>query len=221
MELFHHGISGQKWGKRNGPPYPLDYNDHSAAEKKKNPKSQLDNYEDRINTKRNKKINDKYDRKIENRRESDKEEKHGLTDKQKKVLTRVAIGVGAAALAAGTAYVIKKQYDKNPDMFSNLQISKGKNAASQVFESPYRSLSSSTFKNKSGKTFKVNTVHTNTRNGSGLSITSKGLSKNAYAYSKNIPKINRAYETFEPERIKIDRAMVNRIPVRKRWTSSF
>ena len=23
-ELFHHGIKGQKWGVRNGPPYPLD-----------------------------------------------------------------------------------------------------------------------------------------------------------------------------------------------------
>lgn len=22
-ELYHHGIQGQKWGKRNGPPYPL------------------------------------------------------------------------------------------------------------------------------------------------------------------------------------------------------
>ena len=22
--LAHHGILGQKWGKRNGPPYPLD-----------------------------------------------------------------------------------------------------------------------------------------------------------------------------------------------------
>ena len=32
--LSHHGIAGQKWGKRNGPPYPLDYNDHSAREKK-------------------------------------------------------------------------------------------------------------------------------------------------------------------------------------------
>lgn len=31
--LAHHGILGQKWGKRNGPPYPLDAEDHSAAEK--------------------------------------------------------------------------------------------------------------------------------------------------------------------------------------------
>lgn len=30
----HHGIMGQKWGRKNGPPYPLDAGDHSASERK-------------------------------------------------------------------------------------------------------------------------------------------------------------------------------------------
>lgn len=32
--LMHHGIEGQKWGKRNGPPYPLDQGQKSQAERR-------------------------------------------------------------------------------------------------------------------------------------------------------------------------------------------
>lgn len=35
-QLVHHGIKGQQWGKKNGPPYPLDPEDHSAHEEKMN-----------------------------------------------------------------------------------------------------------------------------------------------------------------------------------------
>lgn len=33
-ELHHHGIEGQKWGVRNGPPYPLDTSQMSRRERK-------------------------------------------------------------------------------------------------------------------------------------------------------------------------------------------
>lgn len=36
VELHHHGIKGQKWGVKNGPPYPIPYNKHSKSEKKAN-----------------------------------------------------------------------------------------------------------------------------------------------------------------------------------------
>lgn len=42
--IAHHGILGQKWGVRNSATYPLSYDEHSAAQKKLNPKSSLDNY---------------------------------------------------------------------------------------------------------------------------------------------------------------------------------
>ena len=33
-EIYHHGILGQRYGKRNGPPYPLGSGAHSSEEKK-------------------------------------------------------------------------------------------------------------------------------------------------------------------------------------------
>lgn len=42
-ELYHHGIKGQKWGKRNGPPYPLEPEDHSKSEKQAGWQQSLNN----------------------------------------------------------------------------------------------------------------------------------------------------------------------------------
>lgn len=35
--LTHHGITGQKWGVQNGPPYPLSNSQRSVAERNNNP----------------------------------------------------------------------------------------------------------------------------------------------------------------------------------------
>ena len=42
QNLSHHGILGMSWGKKNGPPYPLDGSDHSSAEKKAGWRKSLD-----------------------------------------------------------------------------------------------------------------------------------------------------------------------------------
>lgn len=42
-ELYHHGIKGQKWGERNGPPYPLKGGSYSSSTKKKKYRKHLRN----------------------------------------------------------------------------------------------------------------------------------------------------------------------------------
>ena len=59
-ELYHHGIKGQKWGIQNGPPYPLDWDDHTAAEKRQMKKDAKD-----IQKKLNKKEQEWVDARLE------------------------------------------------------------------------------------------------------------------------------------------------------------
>ena len=83
-ELYHHGILGQKWGKTNGPPYPLKVSDHSAAEKKAGWKKSLSKSEESVKTKKR------------------------LTDEEKKRITKIALGaIAGAAVVGGTIYLAK------------------------------------------------------------------------------------------------------------------
>lgn len=87
--LTHHGIKGQKWGVRNGPPYPLDAEDHSASEKKSGWKKSLDKGKKKDNNK-------KQDR-------NDDSQKKGLTAEQKRAI-KIGAGIAVGLLAAYGAY---------------------------------------------------------------------------------------------------------------------
>ena len=90
--LSHHGILGQKWGKRNGPPYPLDAQDHSAREKKVGWRRSL------TKGKANKKEG-VFAR--EERRLVEGYKKRGFSEKDAKSYAKTAVTVEKVLLAAG------------------------------------------------------------------------------------------------------------------------
>lgn len=95
--LMHHGIEGQKWGHKNGPPYPLDPNkDYSKAEKKALRK------EYRKEIRRRKKAYKRYE-KEEKRKEKELEEERKLEEEKKK------------AIKSGKASLVDKYKDRMTD----------------------------------------------------------------------------------------------------------
>lgn len=89
--LYHHGILGQRWGERNGPPYPLGADDHSVTEKRAGWRKSLDKGSER-----------KYNK------NDDGKEKSRLTEQQKQ-----AIKIGAAAVTTALATYGAYQFYKS------------------------------------------------------------------------------------------------------------
>lgn len=120
--LAHHGINGQKWGIRNGPPYPLKPGMHSAAERKKN----NNRYSQGVTQNRGG-SSSKSGSGYSGSRERTKEEELALLEKRekaKKIMKGVAIGAGVTAATAAIAtlavggaatYAGIKTMKKNPE----------------------------------------------------------------------------------------------------------
>ena len=99
--LIHHGIKGQSWGVQNGPPYPLNAEDHNAAERKANWRSSLSKASDSIS----KAANSVKNAANSVKKTSDKIRNFKLSDKQKRAI-KIGVAVAGAAVAAYGAYKI-------------------------------------------------------------------------------------------------------------------
>ncbi len=92
--LAHHGILGQKWGKRNGPPYPLGASDHSASEKKAGWKDSLSSY-GKSDSGKNKLVNWAKNQDLDEIKEA-REKKS--SDKSEAASTAALLALGVATL---------------------------------------------------------------------------------------------------------------------------
>lgn len=105
--LMYHGILGQKWGKKNGPPYPLKASKHSSSEKKAGWRKSLDS----------------SDKETYNQ-STLKKPSFSLSSKQKRAIA----GVVGAALVVGAGIYLSKN-----GVIDSI-ISNGKTATEEVFE---------------------------------------------------------------------------------------
>lgn len=110
MELYHHGIKGQKWGVKHGPPYPLKQETSQRVQKQATTsKRKTASNTEQQGTKRRvtpSKAVQKNSEFVVGR--IPKQEKRGLTDEQKKKLKTAGILLGSALAVAGVIVIAKK-----------------------------------------------------------------------------------------------------------------
>ncbi len=136
--LAHHGVLGQKWGKRNGPPYPLNASDHSSSENKTGWRKSLNSgtHEDysKAHSKESvKNMSDKELNKVVNRLNKEKEYNKLMANSSlsKKTQKIVKTAVTAAVTATLTKYA-NKYAKKGMKIVEELLITKAVDKVDEV-----------------------------------------------------------------------------------------
>ena len=128
-ELYHHGIDGQQWGVRNGPPYPLDKSNYTWKEKRALKKARKEMRKSRRNLKKNVSLmSDEGVNKYNERLEAEKKLHRNLRYDDKVAQGEEAVGkflsttggkvmsvVGTAAAVYAGSQIVGKLF-KNPEM---------------------------------------------------------------------------------------------------------
>ena len=118
-ELYHHGIKGQKWGVRNGPPYPLSAQTHASVVRGSDKTGRIGGLKEASSTIKNNLTNlyanNYIDRGMD--RKSAKKAAEAKAENTVKNMKRIAIGagvaLGAAAAYKGSRYLRTTFLDKN------------------------------------------------------------------------------------------------------------
>lgn len=106
--IYHHGILGQKWGKRNGPPYPLGASDHSASEKKAGWRKSLKKGESNSNSPTSSKRETRREKKLKRNAEMSKEYADKAVEQRRQLEDLSANGLKSETM--------RKKYGKCLDM---------------------------------------------------------------------------------------------------------
>ena len=153
--LYHHGILGQKWGVKNGPPYPLGVGDHNTREKKAGWRQSIQNKVDEKTQTRDREkkkkivenLNVKYGNSGWAKTKLTKKQINELADKRLKYAKRVALAVGITAGAVvaykGYRYIATHHIDYTipvGKMFQTLSGDPSRVDAKEYFYTAFKEL---------------------------------------------------------------------------------
>lgn len=156
--LAHHGILGQKWGKRNGPPYPLNPEDRSAKEKRLNEaktkyksakkdlkKFKNNNHAPLIASRNSKEFDDyndfkkkikSYEKALRDARIEYKAEKKGGTEKDfRKIYMKELLKNGLP-----NSVLDLNSGGKSSDLFNDLRVKRGEKYANDILNDAKKNL---------------------------------------------------------------------------------